>query len=251
MSLVVLRNTWIRDGNHQVGGFYEGWPCEGPITQVFGGTTVTDPTGVHRHAGDDIGVRTGTPLYAWDYGEVQNQDWGDFGKHVYLRHGWDELLERDVNGIVGHCSQINIVPNGKRVAPGELIAISGNTGLSFGDHVHFGFGDFFISGDYRRCIDPEVFIKRAEQEEDLPMAPYERGLLSIAFGDPTVMSTEYDGLDAAHFFDAINASDGVAPPFLGESDPVKQLNAVSVRRNRIAFLATDVVNGPKAWEAVN
>lgn len=246
MSLVVLRGSYIRDDDYRVGGYWEGWPCEGPLTQIFGIQSVTGSI----HAGDDIAVPVGTPIYAWDEGEVQNQNWGDFGTHVYLRHGIDEQLKKDVNGIVGHCSVNNIVPSGKRVAAGELIAYSGNTGKSTGPHVHFGFGAYWISGDYRQCFKPKMFIDRAA-EEDEAMLGYERGLLSIAFGDPTTMSAVYDGLDKLGYFAAINATDDVAPPFLNEPDPVKQLNAVSVRRNRIAALACDTVNGPLAWEAAN
>lgn len=249
--ILALRNSFVVDGKYEPGGSWEGWPVEGVITQVFGLLSVTGSI----HAGTDIAAAMRTPVLAWADGEVQNQSWGDFGHHVYLRHGWDDLLERDINGLAAHCDQVNIVPNGKRVSAGELIAYSGNssfTGKSTGPHVHLGFGAYQISGDYRQCVDPYLFIKRAElEDENAPMAPYERGLLGISYGDPTVMSTVYDGLDALGYFAAINASDDVAPPFLGEPDPVKQLNAVSVRRNRIAFLATDVVNGPKAWEAVN
>lgn len=243
MTVLVLRNSFVVDDRYVPGGRWEGWPCEGTITQVFGKLSVTGST----HAGVDIGVVSRTPLYAWADGVVQNLENPSFGRHVYLRHGRDDILERDLNGIAGHCDEINIVPSGKAVAAGELIAYSGNTGLSTGPHVHLGFGAFQISGDYRQCVDPYLLIKRAEIEEDLPMAPYERGLLSIAFGDPTVMSTVYDGLDAAGFFAAVNASDGPAGPIAGPD----ALNNSIVRMKRIGFLATDTVNGPPAWEAVN
>jgi murein DD-endopeptidase MepM/ murein hydrolase activator NlpD len=242
-----LHHSFIRDDDYKVGGFWEGWPCEGPLTQVFAKLSVTGSI----HAGDDIAVVQGTPLYAWADGEVRNENWGDFGQHVYLRHGFDDLLQRDVNGIAGHCSVINIVPTGKKVAAGELIAYSGNTGKSTGPHVHFGFGAYPISGDFRQCFPAKSFIDRAAMEDDFAMAPYERGLLAVAYGDPTVMSKSYDGLDSLGYFVAINATDGVAEPFLNEPDPVKQLNNVTVRRNRICALACDAVNGPKAWEAVN
>lgn len=247
MTTLILRDSFIREDKYVVGGYWEGWPCEGPLTQIFGIVSVTGSI----HAGVDIAVPVGTPIHAWADGVVINEHYGDFGDHVYLRHGYDDLLQRDVNGVLGHCSRVDIVPSGKSVSRGELIAYSGNTGKSTGPHAHFGFGDYWISGDYRKCVDPYVFIKRAEIEEDLPMAPYERGLLGIAYGDPTVMSTVYDGLDKLGYFAAINATDEVAKPFLQEADPVKQLNNATVRRNRICALACDTINGPKAWEAVN
>lgn len=247
MGLLLLEHSFIRNGDYRIGGFFEGWPCEGPLTQVFGKPSVTGIT----HAGDDIAVAMRTPLYAWAKGKVQNVVNPSFGKHVYLRHGIDDELQKDVNGIVGHCDQIDIVPNGKEVSPGELIAYSGNTGLSTGPHVHFGFGAYWISGSYLECWPAKMFIDRAAMEANVAMATYERGLLAVANGDPTTMSAVYDGLDKLGYFAAINATDDIAPPFLGESDPVKQLNAAVVRAKRITALACDVVNGPKAWEAVN
>lgn len=245
--ILTLKHSFIRDGDYRIGGYWEGWPCEGPLTQIFGKPSVTGSV----HAGDDIATAMRTELYAWAAGEVQNLENPSFGKHVYLRHGVDEILQKDINGIVGHCDQINIVPSGRKVAAGELIAYSGNTGLSTGPHVHFGFGAFQISGNYLQCFPAKMFIERAQLEDDSAMLPYERGLLGIAYGDPKTMSAVYDGLDKLGYFVAINATDDLAPPFLNETDPVKQLNAVSVRRNRLAALACDVINGPKAWEAAN
>jgi murein DD-endopeptidase MepM/ murein hydrolase activator NlpD len=79
----------------------------------------------------DIAVSIGTPVHAADAGVVIVSGWqGGYGNFVAIDHG---------NGLAtcyGHNSQL-LVKEGDKVSQGQVISLSGNTGLSTGPHVHF------------------------------------------------------------------------------------------------------------------
>ena len=110
-------------GAAPVGGL--GWPVSGPVTSGFG-----ERWG-RMHEGIDIGVPTGTPVAAAAGGTVLVAGWmGGYGNLVVLDHG---------NGLAtayGHNSALS-VGVGQVVSRGQTIALAGNTGRSFGSHVHF------------------------------------------------------------------------------------------------------------------
>ncbi len=101
------------------------WPVGGPVTSGFG-----ERWG-RMHEGIDIGVPTGTPVAASAAGTVIVAGWmGGYGNLVVLDHG---------NGLAtayGHNSVLS-VGVGQTVSKGQTIALAGNTGRSFGSHVHF------------------------------------------------------------------------------------------------------------------
>ena len=83
------------------------------------------------HEGMDFGAPTGTAIYAADGGKVIRADWySGHGMCVEIDHG---------NGVVtrySHCSGF-LVNEGDMVYQGQQIALVGNTGHSFGSHLHF------------------------------------------------------------------------------------------------------------------
>jgi murein DD-endopeptidase MepM/ murein hydrolase activator NlpD len=100
------------------------------------------PTGNHfisgndyyaGHLGIDLAASEGTPIYAADAGVVTRaaSGWnGGYGNVVMIDHG---------NGyatLYGHLSQINVTEC-QGVGAGTVIGASGNTGNSFGAHLHF------------------------------------------------------------------------------------------------------------------
>ncbi len=107
------------------------WPARGWITSWYGWRN--DPfTGVRSfHNGLDIGVDMGTPVLAAMDGVVAETGYNSSsGNYVLLAHhaGWMTLY--------GHLQTIS-VKSGARVALGQRIAYSGNTGYSTGPHLHF------------------------------------------------------------------------------------------------------------------
>lgn len=83
------------------------------------------------HKGIDWATPVGTPIYASCGGTVAKAGWGSgYGNVVYINHP-DGRQTR-----YGHLSKILVSP-GQTVSQGQKIALSGNTGVSSGPHVHF------------------------------------------------------------------------------------------------------------------
>ena len=83
------------------------------------------------HKGVDWAVATGTSVYASCGGTVAKAGWGSgYGYVVYINH------EDGRQTRYGHLSKV-LVKSGQKVKQGERIALSGNTGVSTGPHLHF------------------------------------------------------------------------------------------------------------------
>ena len=83
------------------------------------------------HTGLDIAGINNTEIIAANSGKVVfTGDLGIYGNVVIIDHGFG------LHSLYGHLSQVLIKENDE-VAKGEVIAISGETGLAFGDHLHF------------------------------------------------------------------------------------------------------------------
>jgi murein DD-endopeptidase MepM/ murein hydrolase activator NlpD len=83
------------------------------------------------HNGIDLAAPQGAPIYAAHSGTVVLSRWdGGYGYAVVIDHG------NGVQTLYGHTSQL-LVSEGQEVAAGERIALVGNTGYSFGAHLHF------------------------------------------------------------------------------------------------------------------
>ena len=83
------------------------------------------------HKGIDWATPVGTAVYASCGGTVAKAGWGSgYGYVVYINHP-DGRQTR-----YGHLSKI-LVSAGQTVSQGQKIALSGNTGVSTGPHIHF------------------------------------------------------------------------------------------------------------------
>lgn len=83
------------------------------------------------HQGQDITVRSGTPIYAPADGKVKRAYYvGGFGNHIKLDHGYGYTT------IFAHLSKIK-VRNGQKVKRGDVIGYTGNTGRSTAPHLHY------------------------------------------------------------------------------------------------------------------
>jgi murein DD-endopeptidase MepM/ murein hydrolase activator NlpD len=82
------------------------------------------------HNGIDLAAPQGTPIVAVHAGTVTMARYhGGYGYAVIIDHG------NGVETLYGHASQI-LVTEGQEVSAGERIALVGNTGYSFGSHLH-------------------------------------------------------------------------------------------------------------------
>jgi len=103
------------------------WPVNGPITSPFCERRAWEAC----HPGIDIGVPSGTPIRAADSGRVIIAGWtGGYGNYTCIQH------TATLSSCYGHQSSIQ-VSVGQNVSQGQVIGLSGCTGLCFGDHLHF------------------------------------------------------------------------------------------------------------------
>jgi murein DD-endopeptidase MepM/ murein hydrolase activator NlpD len=86
------------------------------------------------HSGVDFGVPCGTPVHAAADGDlVSAGPAGGYGNRIVIDHG--EVGGGDLATTYNHLSRI--IRSGGSVHRGEVIALSGTTGLSTGCHLHF------------------------------------------------------------------------------------------------------------------
>ena len=103
-------------------------PCPGYVTSPYG----YRPRFRREHKGIDLKLQTGDTVYAAFSGRVRltNFERRGYGHYVILRH------HNGLETVYGHLSKILVKPD-QDVKVGEPIALGGNTGRSFGSHLHF------------------------------------------------------------------------------------------------------------------
>jgi len=100
------------------------------------------------HKGIDMGCPSGTKIHASRSGTVVFTGYeGGYGNLVIIEH------EFGYRSYYGHLSR-KVVKVGQVVKPGQVIALSGNTGRSTGPHLHF---EIRKNG---RALNPMTFLKR-------------------------------------------------------------------------------------------
>ncbi|MDD5863828.1 MAG: peptidoglycan DD-metalloendopeptidase family protein [Firmicutes bacterium] len=108
-------------------------PCSyTSITSPFG-NRVSPTTGASTyHQGVDLDTGTGDPVYATRAGVVTFSGWGNSaGNYIKIDH------QDGFSSIYMHLS-VSYVRAGQIVAAGENIGTTGATGITTGDHLHFG-----------------------------------------------------------------------------------------------------------------
>ena len=100
------------------------------------------------HKGVDWSTPTGTAVFASSGGTVAKAGWGGgYGYVVYINHA-DGKQTR-----YAHLSKV-LVSSGQSVKQGDKIALSGNTGISTGPHLHF---EMLVNGSH---VNPESYLNR-------------------------------------------------------------------------------------------
>lgn len=112
-------------------GSYRG--TGGPLSMPVAGT-FSSPFGYRwgrLHAGVDIAASEGTPIHAADSGRVVIASWtGGYGNYTCVQHS------ASMTTCYAHQSRYG-TSVGANVRRGQLIGYVGNTGHSFGAHLHF------------------------------------------------------------------------------------------------------------------
>lgn len=126
-----------------------GWPVDGGwVSDSF----ISD----RNHKGLDIAAPESTEIYAAEEGQVVSAgwNWGGYGNVVMIEHP---------NGyatVYAHMIMVYAV-EGQYVTKGQLIGFVGNTGNSFGNHLHF---EVRCQGV---CMDPAGFLNTASMTVDM------------------------------------------------------------------------------------
>jgi murein DD-endopeptidase MepM/ murein hydrolase activator NlpD len=122
--------------------YYGSGHCGAIYTGAVGTGTFIWPTNDHTisgyhydpsvHPAIDLAGRTGDPVYATDSGVVVYSGWSNYGYGylIVIDHaaGWQSAY--------AHLSAVGVVC-GQSVAQGTVIGAIGNTGNSYGSHLHF------------------------------------------------------------------------------------------------------------------
>lgn len=117
------------------------------LTSAFGMRTHPITGEYKMHNGIDMAAPEGTPIYAAKGGQVSIATYSDTaGFYVQIDHG------DGYRSVYMHMTQYK-VSAGQYVAQGQLIGYVGNTGLSKGNHLHFGIS---LNGTY---VNPIEFIR--------------------------------------------------------------------------------------------
>ena len=135
--------------NPYTGGAFT-WPCPSStrVTSDYG-TRVSPTSGASsNHKGIDIGASAGAAIVAAANGTVKAANYSSAaGNYVMIDHGGGLYT------VYMHASALLVSP-GQTVSAGQTIAQVGSTGISTGNHLHFGVS---LNGSY---VSPWSYLGR-------------------------------------------------------------------------------------------
>jgi murein DD-endopeptidase MepM/ murein hydrolase activator NlpD len=121
------------------------YPALGMMTSPFG------PRWGRMHYGLDIDLEVGDNVFAAFEGMVRiSQYHPSYGNVIVVRHN------NGLETLYAHLSQRKVIP-GDHVEAGDIIALGGNTGRSYGAHLHF---EFRFKG---QAFDPLLILNPSAQ----------------------------------------------------------------------------------------
>lgn len=126
--------------NPYTGGAFT-WPCPSStrVTSQYGPRTSPTLGASTNHKGIDIGAAYGAAIVAAADGTVKAANYSSSGgNYVMIDHGGGLYT------VYMHCSSL-AVSVGTKVSAGQTIAYVGSTGISTGNHLHFGVS---LNGSY-------------------------------------------------------------------------------------------------------
>ena len=114
----------------------------------FGMRQLSDDPVPRLHEGQDMPAPEGTPIRAASSGVITYVGvYSGYGNYVSIDHG------NKISTGYGHMSRFADIHVGMHVDAGQVIGYVGNTGHSFGDHLHF---ETVVNG---KKVDPVQFMK--------------------------------------------------------------------------------------------
>jgi len=111
------------------------------------GQTINKETGkIRLHTGIDFVAVIGSKVYAVEDGKVlKSSEINGYGKRIVIKH------KNSFKTLYAHLLKLN-VKKGQFIKKGDIIGYSGNSGKSYGPHLHFG----VYKND--RMINPKLYL---------------------------------------------------------------------------------------------
>jgi murein DD-endopeptidase MepM/ murein hydrolase activator NlpD len=112
------------------------FPYSVPTTDGFGPRDI-NISGIAFHNGVDFTPGDGSPIYAIADGVVSLhvEEYGGLGNHVIISH---VINGQNIDSVYGHMqSGSSPLVVGDAVKVGDFIGLVGDTGTSYGSHLHF------------------------------------------------------------------------------------------------------------------
>lgn len=181
-----------------------GKPFEGDFQESLGfGQQIQDPAlkqtyqnfSLAGHDGIDFSMPIGTPVLAIDDGTVTLAKDADYGLTVVIQHSWGKSY-------YGHLSKI-LTPLNSIVTRGQKIALSGNSGLTTGSHLHFGIkpNDSDTDNGYFGKVNPETYLDLSDQHINKAYAvKFLNWPMTIKKGQEVDLNYTYDAPDQSPQF---------------------------------------------------
>ena len=146
---------------------------------------VGEPRSGHTHAGVDLSLGCGTSIQAVQEGVVHSSGWeGGYGNSVVIKHMNGKFYTR-----YGHMSK-RLVSKGDKVTKGQLIGKVGNTGNSYGCHLHFELREKSSYGTTVKAINDYFNASKAtEHSRQNVSASFKKQCGSAWQGDPVGSSS--------------------------------------------------------------
>lgn len=183
LTIIPFNKVWFMNANAAVAAL---WPVEAEFDEI------TTPFDYNRNTGGlygghnaiDIPADANSNIYAPIAGVCVSAGWmGDYGNLIVLRH---ESL--GIYTFYAHCNSTAVYA-GQTVNAGDVIGYVGNTGNSYGNHVHFGICDTLLGGyPTSTYYDPETYFTYSMEQ-----APDNSTSTSI----PTIPATTAPSVTAA------------------------------------------------------
>jgi LysM repeat protein len=209
-------------------------PVKGIVTSRYG------PRGRRHHNGIDLDLETGDSVVAAWSGRVRYAKFneGGFGNLVIIRH--DNGLET----FYAHLSKISVGPN-QVVKAGEAIGLGGNTGRSYGSHLHFEvrFYDLpmnpeeVIDFTTKNCRDENLFVHKGlfrpgAKPSHLNTAPANNNTATAATIAPATSNTnKYYKVRSGDTLSSIAAKNRTTISKLCQLNGIRQTTILQVGRN--------------------
>ncbi|MDM5187769.1 peptidoglycan DD-metalloendopeptidase family protein [Bacillus sp. DX4.1] len=157
IGIIVFGLFFISQVNAYAGEQQWTWPVDGRISDYFG-------TRNGKHYGIDIAAPIGTPVAAIQDGTVTRSYISDsYGHVVFVRHG-------EYEAVYAHLNKRHVF-QGDHIVRGEVLGEVGNTGESYGAHLHLEIHKGAWTIGKRNAMNP-LFVMKEDRHEVASVSVY-------------------------------------------------------------------------------